>query len=109
MTVENAEIYLDGELFGVTDSKGAVRGKLPMGSYPLEMKVNGISVFENTLTLTSNTVNASLRFQYANYVKDGAINGKDYAYSLRCGFGDGDLFDYGKINADYNRIIYDEN
>ena len=40
---------------------------------------------------------------------DGAINAKDYAYAYRNGFNDSELFDYGKINANYNRIIYDEN
>ena len=109
IALENAEIYVDGELFGTTDSMGRVSSRLLQGTYPLELKLHGITVFEAELNADKNTVNAEIKIQYANYVNDGAINAKDYAYALKNGFNDKELFDYGKINTNYNRIIYNEN
>ena len=109
MALDNAEVYLDGELFGTADSKGSVSGKVAMDDYSLEIKLHGVTIYEGTLSLDENTVSAQVKIPFANYVNDGAINAKDYAYALRNNFGDSkELFDYGKISPDYNGIIYNE-
>ena len=108
LPVSGAEVYLDGELFGTADENGIIEGKALPGEYALELKMNGFSVFTSEFTVGDEDVSAQLKFRYLNYVDDGAVNAKDFVYAKNHGFNDKNLFDYGKISADDNRIIYED-
>lgn len=107
LPVKNAEIYLDGELFAASDDNGRAEAKTLCGEYNLTLKVHGFTLLSAPFTVGEDDVNATLKIRYANFVNDSAVNAKDYVYARNHGFNDKELFDYGKITKDDNRIIYE--
>lgn len=97
LAVNGAEIMINSCVFGVTDENGIVSGKAVAGTYTLKLCVKSSVLYEGEIVIPESNSNAFLKFRYGNYNNDGAVNGKDYAISLRNNVGDKALFDHGKL------------
>jgi hypothetical protein len=100
--IPNAEVYIDGELSAITNDYGKfvvdeVKCEI---NHTVEIKKHGYTIATATVNTNKSNRNGVISIQYGNFVVDGAVNAKDYAYALKNGFDDIDLIDYGKITND---------
>ena len=83
----------------VTDDDGTVMLGLQSGGvYTVSVTCHDTLLFEGEMYIDGETVQASIVLRYGDFVDDGAINAKDYAYVLRQGFDEAKLFEYGTLN-----------
>lgn len=90
--IENAEIYLGNSVIATTTSKGIFAFTQPAGSYNLTVKTD--SSIDYTFKFTVNSDDTTKNNQTSNpiklinydYIKDGIINAKDYAYAKKNGY-----------------------
>ncbi len=103
-TIDGAIITV-GEQSAETDYNGSFTvGGLTQGAYPVTVTLNGAELFSGNVTVTEGEHNVKITVRYADYVTDGVINAKDYAYALRNGYNDFGMFDFGKISPGDNKI-----
>lgn len=90
--IENAEIYLNNVKIATTSPNGVFVFTQPAGSYNITVKTE--SSIDYTYQFVVNSNNTSLNNQTSNpirlinydYVKDGIINAKDYAFAKKNGY-----------------------
>lgn len=97
--IPDAEVYIDGELAAVTNSSGkfVVDNVLCEINHTVEIKKHGFTIASAAVNTNQSNRNGILSLKYGNFIADGAVNGKDYAYALKNGFDDINILDYGKI------------
>lgn len=100
--IADAEVYVDGELAAITNSNGkfVVDNILCEIDHTVEIKKHGFTIAETTVNTNQSNRSGTLYIKYGNFIADGAVNGKDYAYALKNGFDDLDIMDYGKITGE---------
>ena len=92
----------------LTDSDGTFTASIAAkGTYPITITVHDTVLFEEEIVLEKTLTSGEITLRYADYVKDGVINAKDYAFALKHHFDDAPLFDYGIIEDGDNEITYD--
>ena len=103
-TIDGAVITV-GEQSAETDYNGSFTvGGLTQGTYPVTVSLNGAELFSGSVTVTEGENKVKITVRYADFVADGVINAKDYAYALRNGYNDFGMFDFGKISPGDNKV-----
>lgn len=95
----DAEVYLDGELSAITNN----RGKFVIDCvkcdklHLLEIKKHGKILASVEVDTNGNNRYGDLQIQYGDFIEDGVVNAKDYAFAKHNGFNDFAEFDYGRV------------
>lgn len=101
--IENAEVYVNGRLSAKTNEYGrfVIGGLLCNNRYNIEVKKHGVTLSSTNVVpdKTNNQGNAIIN--YGDFVNDGVINAKDYAFGIQNGFDDLDLLNINTSNG-YN-------
>lgn len=102
--ISGALITVDGNT-AVTDGNGrfTVTG-LSDGTSQLSVALHGVELFTSPVTVTDGGAEVRITIRYADYVTDGVINAKDFAFALKNGFDDNDMFSFGKIQSRDNKL-----
>lgn len=100
--ITDAEVYVDGELAAITNSSGkfVVDNILCEINHTIQIKKHGFTIASAAVNTDESNRSGSLSLKYGNFIADGAVNAKDYAYALKNGFDDIDILDYGKISGE---------
>lgn len=94
----DAEVFLDGELSAVTNN----RGKFVLDCvkcdrvHLIEIKKHGKVLASVEVDTNGSNRYGDVQIQYGDFVPDGVVNAKDYAFARRNGFDDLAEFDYGR-------------
>ena len=110
--VSNASVTIAG-VTALTNGSGeyTLPDEIPCGNAEISVSVNGVRVYSDSVHISPEITTADITFSYADYIPDGVINAKDYAFALKNGFNGKELFDYGRINAadNHTELKADEN
>lgn len=100
--ITDAEVYLDGVLSAITNEYGkfVVDDVMCDIEHMVEIKKHNTTIASVTVNTDSSNRNGTLVIKYGNFIKDTAVNGKDYVYAKHRGFDDLDLIDFGKIQGE---------
>ncbi len=102
--VPNANIRANGIDLGTTSYDGTLSCNLRCDEYDIEVEVNTLIYDGFSLTVNEADVNAQITVRYGDFNSDGIINAKDYAYSLKRGYSDKALFDWGRMSEGDNNL-----
>ncbi|MBQ9228922.1 MAG: leucine-rich repeat protein [Eubacterium sp.] len=109
LPIADAAVRLDAYTLGVTDSDGCLCAYVPCGTeYVLAVSQYETEIFAASVCFEGDDIESTVTVRYADFVNDGVINAKDYAYALRHGGGDASLFDYGVVTAGDSRLQWQE-
>lgn len=87
--IQNAEITINNIPVGNTDENGAFSFNYNSGSFKMTIQYKNYIGRESTLLIDANDLSKNdhtdkpIRLVYGDYIADGVINAKDYAYSLQ--------------------------
>ncbi|MCR5208535.1 MAG: carboxypeptidase-like regulatory domain-containing protein, partial [Eubacterium sp.] len=102
--VKNAVISAGGQS-ATTDENGEfVLTGLSSGVNSVSVSIAEVCLFEQNVTLHNGDNNVEVKFRYADFISDGVINAKDYAYAFNNGYYDFEPFDFGKTESGDNCI-----
>jgi hypothetical protein len=100
--IKNAQVYIDGTLSSKTNSNGKflIENVMCGSNHTVEIKKYSTVIATTTVNTNGSNQSGTIKIMYGDYVKDGVINAKDYAYAKNNGISDISLFNYGKIEND---------
>lgn len=101
LPIENAKVYVDGNLSAITNKYGrfVIDEVKCEEKHLIEVKKHNILVASAYVDTNGSNRTGDLVVQYGNFVKDNVINAKDYAYALKNGIDDKEILDYGKLEV----------
>lgn len=109
--ISDAEVYLDGELAAVTNTSGkfVIDNVKCSAVYEIVVKKHGFVIAKTQIKPYKYNLRGNIQIKYGDFVKDGVVNGKDFAYAIRNNFDDAQNLDFGiveneiaDINENYN-------
>ena len=113
--IVSAEVYLDGELSAITNSKGRyIIYPVLCGKHSVEIKKHGRVIDSFEINVDGNNINNNTDCCFGDFDNNGFINAKDFAYALKQNFADSNILDYGRLKAniqtakkyDYQELPY---
>ena len=105
LPVNDADVYIDGNLCAVTGSDGRfVAENIKCGTHTAQFKNDNDLFCTATVTVDKQNTCGDLVIAYGDYNGDGFVNGRDLAYAKKNGITDYRRFDYG-ASADGEYVI----
>lgn len=90
--IDNAEIYLGNTMLATTTSKGYFAFTQPAGTYSVTVKTNSSIDYTYQFVINSSDISKNdqtskpIKLINCDYIKDGIINAKDYAFAKKNGY-----------------------
>lgn len=99
MVISDADVYIDGKLSAKTNNSGKfiIDNVLCNIDHTVEIKKHDLTIASIVVNTNQSNRSGNVVIKYGNFIKDSAVNGKDYAYAKKNGFNDMYLMDFGKI------------
>ena len=95
--IKGAQIFVDGVLSAKTNDKGEfVFYPLLCANHSVEIRLSGKTVYSFDINPDKNNIRSTVEYCLGDFDGNGYINAKDYSYSIRNGFENSDVLDYGK-------------
>lgn len=102
--LENACVAF-GDISEYTDEAGGVvLNGIVKGEAELTVSVNECVLLSSTVNIAKDEERLRITVRYADYISDGVVNAKDYAFALNNGYNDRELFDFGRIEQNDNKV-----
>ena len=108
-SITDAEVYLDGKLSAITNSKGKyIIYPVLCGNHFVEIKKHGRVIDSFEITVDGSNIRNKTECCYGDFDNNGFINAKDFAYALKNDFEDSNILDYGRVQENSEAAqIYD--
>lgn len=98
--IQNADVYCDGVLTAKTNMYGrfVIDSVKCNTTHLIEIKVHNIVIASSYVDTNGANRFGNVVLTYGDFVNDGVVNAKDYAYAINNNYDDVDLFNFSKVD-----------
>ena len=101
--ISGAEIYVDGVLSAISENSGKfIVYPILCGEHSVQIKKFGKVIESYEINVDRNNLRNSSELSFGDIDGNGYVNAKDYAFALKNGIEEVNLFDYGKAEPAEN-------
>ena len=95
--ISGAEVYIDGKLSAITNNGGKFAAyPVLCGKHSVQIKKHGAVLESYEIIVDKTNLKSGSSLSFGDIDGNGYINAKDYAFALKNGIDDVNLFDFGK-------------